>query len=276
VGATLTLVGVALAGCSAAPPASIPAGLAVSVVQQRGDVAPGRVQVRVDNASGAPLTVVSATILSSALSRPAVWDSRRTQTVDPGRVVNLPVLLPPLLCAVGDDDVRVQLDLAVGARTDHVEVDADDPLGVLARLSATQCDRDAIAAVARVEAGAVSPRDDATADLSVVITPRTDAGRSGSRLELVALTGTPLLRFAGGEEAALSTIVTPGDPPSTLTAVVTPRRCDPHAIAEDKVGTLFDLVARVDGREVVVPLERSRSTAEDLLAFTAAACGLAR
>jgi hypothetical protein len=55
---------------------------------------------------------------------------------------------------------------------------------------------------------------------------------------------------------------------------VTPIRCDAHAIAEDKVGTLFDLVARVDGREVVVPLARSQEVAGDLLAFAAATCGL--
>ncbi|CAH0233757.1 hypothetical protein [Microbacterium sp. Bi128] len=68
--------------------------------------------------------------------------------------------------------------------------------------------------------------------------------------------------------------MTAGEAPSTLTVAVASRRCDPHAIAEDKVGTLFDLVARVDGREVVVSLERPQKVADALLTFAAEACGL--
>lgn len=45
-------------------------------------------------------------------------------------------------------------------------------------------------------------------------------------------------------------------------------RCD-----RDAVGTLFDLAAHVDGREVVVPLRRPQEVVDALLAFTAATCG---
>ena len=265
-------MGVALAGCAAATPPVIPDGLTVSVVQQRGDIAPGRVQLRLTNGSDQSITVVGATLTSAALSAPAPWSARRTESLGPGRVVDLPVPLPPLDCTTGGDGPRVTLEVDADGGTRSADVAADDPLHVLDRLSATQCDREAIAAVAHVEATAVAPRGDGTADLTISITPA-DGGSTAS-LDLVALRGTPLLHFAAGEEAPLGAAVTAGDPPSTLTVAVTPRRCDPHAIAEDKVGTLFDLVARLDGRDVTVSLERPRAVADALLAFTASACGL--
>ena len=270
-GAVLTLVGVALAGCSAGAPPPIPEGLSVSVIQQRGDIAPGRVEVRVDNGSTDTLTIVGATLAWAALSEPATWAARRVETIGPGRVVDLPVALPPLRCVAEVDAASVTLEFDTSGGVSTADITADDPLGILPRLSAAQCDRDALDAVAHVEATAVSPRTDGTADLTLSITP-TAAG--DGRVELSLLRGTPLLHFAAGEEATLATTVSAGDAPSTITVAVTPRRCDPHAIAEDKVGTLFDLVARVDGREVVVSLERPPSVADALLEFTAAACGL--
>ncbi len=270
-GATLTLVGVALAGCSADAPPALPEGLTVSVIQQRGDIAPGRVQLRVDNGSTETLVVSGATLTWAALSEPAAWAAHRTEVIGPGRVIDLPVALPALRCASDGGTASVTLEIDSTGGTRSADVTADDPLGILPRLGAAQCDRDALGAIARIEATAVSARADGTADLTLSITPT--AGGDG-RIELVALRGTPLLHFAAGEEATLDTPVAADDGPSTISVTVTPRRCDPHAIAEDKVGTLFDLVARVDGREVVVSLERPQSVADALLEFTAAACGL--
>lgn len=271
-GATLTLVGIALAGCSADPPPGIPTGLTVAVIQQRGDIAPGRVQLRLTNGSSESLTVVAASLTSPALSEPAAWASRRAEAVAPGRVVDLPVPLPARACTPGGDVARVALEIATDGGTRTAEIAADDPLDVLDRLSAAQCDRDAVEAVAHVEATAATPRDDGTADLTVSVAP--SGGNTTSALDLVALRGTPLLHFAAGKEAPLDTTVRAGDAPVTLHVAVTPRRCDPHAIAEDKVGTLFDLVARVDGRDVVLSLPRPQTVADTLLAFTADACGL--
>lgn len=269
-GATLTLVGVALAGCSAAPPPA-PEGLSVSVIQQRGDIAPGRVQLRVDNGSAQALTVTGATLTWAALSAPAAWAAGRAETIGPGRVVDLPVPLPDLRCTPDGDTASATLEIETAGGATIAEIAADDPLGILPRVSAAQCDREAVAAVAEIEASTVSPRGGGAADLTLSITP-TLAG--AGRVDLVSVRGTPLLHFVQGEEAPLGTTISAGDAPSTITVAVTPRRCDPHAIAEDKVGTLFDLVTRVDGREVVVSLPRPKPVADALLAFTAAACGL--
>lgn len=267
----LTVVGVALAGCAADAPPPIPDGVSVSVIQQRGDIAPGRVQLRITNGSAETLTITGATLTWAALSEPADWAAPRTETIGPGRVIDLPVRLPALRCTSVGDTASATLAVETLGGGGSANIAAEDPLGILPRLTAAQCDREALEAVARIEATAVSPRTDGAADLTLSVTPAT---LGEGRIELVALRGTPLLHFSEGEEATLDATVVADDVPSTITVAVTPRRCDPHAIAEDKVGTLFDLVARVDGREVVVSLPRPQSVADALLEYTAAACGL--
>lgn len=264
-------MGVALAACAGAPPAPPP--LSVALVQQRGDIVSGRVQLRVTNTSDAAVTVTSAVLRSPLLAATGGGATHRPETLQPGRTIDLPVALPDVLC---EPDADAAPDAVLSTSDDRGTLEqtvaVDDALGVLPRLSATQCDREALASVARVSATAVSTSGDGTAALLLSIEPTPDAA-AGS-VELVALRGTPLLRFPQGTEAPLGLTVAAGDAPTTTAVPVTPIRCDAHAIAEDKVGTLFDLVARVDGRDVVVPLDRPQAVADALLAFTASVCGL--
>lgn len=240
-------------------------------MQQRGDIADQRVQLRVTNTSGTPVTVTSARLTSAALDGVAGGETARPVTIGPGRTTDLPVPLPAIQCS--RDDAAAEAVLRVdGDRDFDATVAVDNPLSVLARLGATQCDRDAVASIARISATTVTPTGGGFANLVLSIEPSGDA--AAGRLEMVSLRGTPLLRFVGGTEAPIGLTVDGGDAPSKTSVSVTPIRCDAHAIAEDKVGTLFDLVARVDGREVVIPLPRSQDVAGDLLAFTAATCGL--
>ncbi len=263
------MVGVALASCSAPPP---PPALETVLVQQRGDIAVQRAQVRVTNTSDVPVTLVSAIVESAALTAPAGGGTARPLRIGPGQTTDVPVPLTGLQCTDADSSPTVRLLLRDGGARVETVRPLDDPLGVVARLTAERCDVEAVASVARVSATHLSPGADGTGELVVSIHP-TGVAEAG-RLELVALRGTPLLRFADGASTALGVSVGPDDAPSIVRVSVTPLRCDAHAIAEDKVGTLFDLVARVDGREVVVPLERPHAVAEALLAFTARTCGL--
>lgn len=265
------MVGVAvsvLAGCAAPAPAPepLPDGLDVSLVQQRGDISVDRVQVHLDNGTDADVVVSSASVSSPVLGADAAWETDRVTTLAPGRSVNLPVLLPEVRCTGDDSAATVRLGLADGTAVTGA---LPDELGVLDRLAQSACDREDVEAVARVEAVAVQPGADALR-LEVTVTP---TGGDGE-VELVELRGTPLLRFATGEQWPLGGVVRGADAPTSVTVDVVPRRCDPHAIAEDKVGTRLELVARVDGREAVYPLPRSQRVADDLLGYTAAFCGL--
>ncbi|KQR21371.1 hypothetical protein [Microbacterium sp. Leaf151] len=263
-------MGVALSACSAPSPPG--PSLDVVLVQQRGDIVAQRVQLRVTNTSATPVTVTSAGLSSAALDGVAGGETARPVTIGSGRTTDLPIPLPGIRCWRDDAAAEAVLHVDYGGGDRDATVAVDDRLSVLSRLSATQCDRDAVASIARISATRVTSTGDGFANLVLSIEPSGDA--AAGRLEIVSLRGTPLLRFAGGSEAPIGLTVEGDDAPSEAAVAVTPIRCDAHAIAEDKVGTLFDLVARVDGREVVVPLARSQEVAGDLLAFTAATCGL--
>lgn len=264
-GAALTVMSAALAACSATtPPAP---SLDVALVQQRGDIAVDRIQLRVTNTSASSATLTAASFSSPVLDGPADWDAERPTTLDPGRTVDLPVFLPAIRCTDGAAAPEATLTID-GVPTTVSLVDA---LDVLARTSATACDREDLASVVEVTASGAEAGPDGSIILHLAVEP----ARSGEgSAELVALRGTVLLRFEAGSEAPLEVAVAAGDEPSSVDVTVVPQRCDAHAIAEDKVGTLFDLVARVGEREVVVPLERSKDVADDLLVLTPHACGL--
>lgn len=100
------------------------------------------------------------------------------------------------------------------------------------------------------------------------------------RLELVALRSTVLLRPAptdgGGDppqDWPLSLTVDAASGPQSIELRIVPTRCDPHALAEDKVGTLFPLVVRIDdGPEAVMTLPLDADTAEALKDAVRARC----
>lgn len=262
-------MGVALSSCASTP--APPAPVSVVLVQQRGDVAPRRAQLRVTNTSKAPVTVVSAMLESAALAQPAGGPTKHPVTIEPGRTVDLPVPLDAVRCTTEDVSPDAVLSLQ-GSASAEATVPVEDALDVLERATATECDREAVASVASISAVSASAGANGTIDLTLAIDPTgdPDAGRIG----LIALRGTPLLRFPSGTETMLDTAVAADDAASTLAVEVVPQRCDAHAIAEDKVGTLFDLVVGVDGREVVVPLTRTPEVAAALLSATASVCGL--
>ena len=69
-----------------------------------------------------------------------------------------------------------------------------------------------------------------------------------------------------------------GAPATTQVLSVVPTRCDPHALAEDKVGTLFGVRVRGSGLAedagYYLPLTREQRSA--LFAFFGTHCGLSR
>lgn len=259
-------MGVALAACSGISPPSPPT-LRVELVQQRGDIAAGRIQLRVTNASPSRATITAAILASPVLAGPADWSAARPVVLEAGRTTDLPVLLPDPRCTAGSGAAYAHLTVDGEATTAAVT----DALDVLGRAGAIACDEDDLFSVVQVTVSRAVAATNGAITLSLDVDP---APHGEGSVELVALRGTVLLRFDTGAEAPLGVTVAAGDPSTTIDVTLVPRRCDAHAIAEDKVGTLFDLVARVDGREIVVPLERPDALGDALLTLTAQACGL--
>jgi hypothetical protein len=64
-----------------------------------------------------------------------------------------------------------------------------------------------------------------------------------------------------------------GGPPAEVRLGIRAARCDPHAVAEDKVGTLLPLRVRVAGREGVLKIDAGSRLRGQIYDFVTKACG---
>ena len=87
--------------------------------------------------------------------------------------------------------------------------------------------------------------------------------------------GTTLLNAEDGIDWTLGVDVAAGDPPLVLSLPVRPARCDAHAIADDKRGTIlpFD-IATGDGRAGRLDVPSAPGLKAELYAYYAERCGL--
>ncbi|MET0590799.1 MAG: hypothetical protein ABWZ77_06450 [Naasia sp.] len=272
----------ALTGCTAPPPplrspgsagaepARLPAGITVELLQQRSDRAPGRLQIRIVNASSEDIVIESARLRGGPLSSPVDW-SRAPATVRGETTVNLPVLLPPLVCDADPDEVVVSLGLQDGS---IVVVEPDDPLGASQALTTDACAATDLARTVDVRATGLTETGaglESTARLDILLTPT----GTGDRVEVISLAPTVLITSPDGMPWPLGVTVDATSRAATAVSVeLVPRRCDAHALAENKVGTLFALRVLLDGEEQTVTLPLAPGVSDRILAFVSRTCGL--
>lgn len=265
---------------------SLPGGITVAVQQSRSDVAQRRLKVSVTNDGPDPLTVTGLRFSAPQFTEPAVWPKDST-TVRPGTTVDLPVALASPDCSADGPPTVTLRFLAAGTANDadprehEATVTPDDPFDRLPALRTEDCLAEAVAAVATITAsGPVRITDvggSPAAALDLVIAP---TGAGGS-LRIDSVTGTTLLAPAdpatGDRRDELTIGVTVDADAGTTTIPLTfvPNRCDAHAIAEDKRGTILPLhVTGPDGVTGIVPVPVDEATRSALYAFVAKACGL--
>ncbi len=278
-------------GESPAPAASaLPDGISVSVQQSRSDVAQRRLKVSVTNDGGEPLTITGVRFSAPQFAEPAVWPKDST-TVRPGTTVDLPVALAAPDCSAdGPPTVTLRFrdtGIGTGTGTDpgaperEATVTPDDPFERLPALRAEDCLAEAVSAVAAITvpgpvritaAGGAS-----VATLDIVVMP---TGAEGT-FRIDSVTGTTLLAPvdpATGErrdEVEIGATIDAAAAPTTLPLSFVPNRCDAHAIAEDKRGTILPLhVTGPGGVPGIVPVPVDDATRSALYAFVAEACGL--
>ncbi|WP_374312794.1 hypothetical protein [Microbacterium sp.] len=284
--AAAVLIAAVLAGLAAcAPPAApgatpgpdLPDGITVELQQLRSDVAARQAEVLVTN--GTDQTLVVGTVemedprFDAAATRVAVRDS----TIPPGRSVGIRIQLPPAAC----DDVpasataTVSLDYTLGDTGGRASVPIDDPLDFVAPLHERECRVVLLSAAADVAfTGFEASPPGRPATLELTITP-TGAGNAAIR----SIQTTNLLTFAaaGGDTAdahALDVELTPGaTEPVAVALPLVPLRCDPHAVQEDKRGTIFDLGVEIDGEPGEIELAASEDMRGEILTWVADWCG---
>ena len=94
-------------------------------------------------------------------------------------------------------------------------------------------------------------------------------------LHIGTVSGTTLINAEGGTDWLIDRDVSAGDDPFTITLAVRPARCDAHAIADDKRGTILPFgLTTGDGREGRIDRAAGDALKAELYAYYTERCGL--
>lgn len=283
----VALVMAALSGCSPrVEPAPAPAATGdpswlaevsatAEVYRTRSDPARGGLQLSVTNTGTMPLTVVHALLDSPALAEAIERD--RTTVIPPGATRDLALLLPPPRCDGGPTlpEAVLTVALASGA-TAQLRLPTTDRIGQWVDWHERACFAQAAAAQVDLEVRRAPALDDVatgTIGAELVATARV----SGVRLVAIADTVLFGLRAGPTDSGRVSTLTLDRALSVAETTVVpiwlAAARCDPHAIADDKQGTLFTVyldLAGETGTTTVIAADETRADLYDAIAET---CG---
>lgn len=261
----------------ASPPAPAPSrraapdGVLAEIVQLRGDVASGHIELRVTNGSDAPLTVERATYDSNRWVATMVRDDEAQ--IPPGQRRNLRMALPEPTCATSQLEHLATLELADGTA---LELVPSDPLDQLERLDDAVCDlrawEERAAAVTWLEP--TIPADGAG---PAVVRLRVEPLGTGERATLQSFSSTVLVTPVDASGARVEVLpieraIAPGDAAFVLEVPLEPGRCDLHAIAEDKQGTIFRLRATLVDEPIDLVLPAPEAQREALLDWVVERC----
>ncbi|MFP3460539.1 hypothetical protein R5O87_06800 [Arthrobacter globiformis] len=289
-----------LAACTAPEPqepgphdSAEPLPITVEVDQSRDQYGKQAIELLLTNVSGGSLTVAAARLESPFFQRDIQWEPTGGGSLElpPGQPKSLPARLPAPVCGPGQSGT--QLPPPPGSATHQpvatvrysepgqaglreVAPVAADHFGVLERNNLELClaaDAAAVADIALDPGLAVAP-DSRTAVVRLVITPKqTDgAGPDVKSMTITSIAGTTLIAEPADDPWPRNLRIAQGAARSELRLRIRPSRCDPHAIAEDKVGTLLPLHVSVGGREGQVKIAAGTALRGQIYDFVTAAC----
>lgn len=258
-------------GCAPAAPAL--SGVTVVVYQPRSDVIHGRLAIQVRNGSDEPLEIVGASLNSPDFVAATTWPHDST-TVPAGRAVDLRAPVPEVRCASGARPVAT-IEFVADGVTAAAEIEAEDPYDLLPRLHRETCLAEEVAEVAVLTPlEVIQPEGVAPAVLVIGVEPT----GAPSAVTIDAVGGTPLLKPTldgrASDRVPVGVSIGATGPTEARIAFV-PNRCDPHALLEDKVGTIIPLyvttATQTEMRLMLPVTDRQRA---DFYEFFAAYCGL--
>ncbi len=272
------IVATTLGACAPTTSGEAPDGVEISVYQPRPDVPKNRIAIQVLNDGDVPLTITSATLHSSFFTEDMVWGPDRTATVVPGYAVDLRVDLPTEADCSGAEP---ELTATFGWETDDAKgtatVRPDDPFHLFDLLHDAACLIVSVDAVAKLTAVSLDApvQQPAPAELVIIVEP---TGADGT-VTLDTIHSTTLLNPSGPDGTGVAEldlgITIDKDGPAEVRIPIVPNRCDPHALAEDKIGTRMPLyVTAPDGSSGRFVLAASDELRAQMYAFYTAFCGL--
>lgn len=250
-----------LAACSGTPDETDPPdGFTAEIMQYRGKRLTREIAVAVSNDTDREIVLTSMRLSSNRWSDSVAWDD--TDAVGPGFGTGIDVDPPRGTCPTDEDlAVTAEFTYRFGDEARRSRVDVDDPYAVLRDLVDGDCGETAFDAATSMTIG--EPRvvaDTWTAD--VRLTPKAPGG-------VVLLGFAPTLRFAFGPRTPVE-VELPLDEPQHVRLEVVMGRCDPHVVAEDKVGSRFGVRVRTSTIEhayFTLPLDQDvRDSLEEFYA----------
>lgn len=270
------LAAVLLSGCAspAEPQPRLPEGVRVEVVQNRTDYAAARMQIRVVNDADADVVVSEITYSDDRFAESATWSG--DSTIRAGVTRDLPVPVPQAECPpeaeVGSG--RVLIAFAVDGKKGSQSVDVTDPLEMVTRVTGEQCALAAVEAAADITLGeSVEFRGSGSEEVALV--PLSVTAHEDSAVTLDSLESTVLLQPEDGSENWNLDQLVAGGTTTRVVLPIVPARCDPHAVAEDKVGTRFPLTVTVDGVTSEITLTLPSETRAQVFDYIGRRCGWA-
>jgi hypothetical protein len=270
----------AMAGCAPAGDEmqDPPDGITISVYQPRPDIPKNRIAIEVHNDGDEPVTITAATLESNFFAEGFIWGPGRTATNPPGYAVDLRLDIPAVAsCDAATADNAVSFAWTVGDTSGTSVVAPDDGYHMLDRLHDEGCLVENVDAVAQLTAvSLIAPAaQPAAAELLISVEP---TGADGT-VTIETISSTTLLNPAGPDGIGVSRlplgITVDAEGPGEIRAPIVPNRCDPHALAEDKIGTRMPLnVTLSGGTEGRYVLAASDGLRGQMYAFFSAFCGL--
>lgn len=284
---------------TASAPTGTPSAAPVTVAmnQFRDNYSKQIVEIQLTNTTSAALTVEAADVTTALFAGAIGWTAPGGGTeLPPGQAKSLPAPLPAAACPAAGEasgnagteatgsasgseakagEATLRLRDTTGA-VSLVTVAVTDTFGVLTRNNDEQCVAQAANAVAgfRFAPDLRPTADGRAAVVDLVITPR-HAGDSTSKqtLTIDGVGGTTLLAEDAAAPWPHGLEITADQPERVVPLALRPARCDPHAVAEDKVGTLIPLHVTVAGRAGTLKIDAGMALRGRIYDFVTAACG---
>jgi hypothetical protein len=292
-------------GDSAPPPApntpptvhALPA-VSAQINQFRDNYAKRIIEIQLTNNTAETVTVLDATLQSDLFGSAIIWsDPIGGIELPPRQTKSLPAQLPEATCNNAVEPTGAPTGVTAGKLTLRIttqpavpgqaSLEPTDPHGVLSRNNTEQCISKAADAIAefRVLPVLEVAADGATAVVRIRVLPRpsphpgTDGtpgvgepGNGQTSLTIERIDGTTLIAEEPTQPWPRGVEVSAGGPPSELRLVIRPARCDPHAVAEDKVGTLFPLRIIIAGQQGVLKIDAGEELKGRIHDFVTATC----
>jgi hypothetical protein len=272
---------------SGTPTTSASSPLTAELNQFRDNYGKQIIEIQLSNITSAPVTVLGAELASPMFRQAAVWQAAPGGTdIPPGQTKSLPAQLQDPSCQEPAEEptddpaaagalAEVRVSVRQGSATIDARLPASDPFGVLARNYAEIClAQDA----ARVAVIGLAPdlevaADARTAVVRLTVTPREAGAGTPGRLTIERIGGTTLLAEPPESPWPHGVMVMAGGAAAEYNLRIRPARCDAHAVAEDKVGTLMPLLVNIGGREGTLKVAAGAALKAQIYDFVTAACG---